>query len=141
MVRKITVLAKVKDGVMSRRCRLHLDREFDTLIAAMIGPDASKALSALQSGAMEKATFPIDNIEAKAELTAHDGADRATLALVRGVKAIVKAPKDEGEVPSIQLIFEFPYDDGAWSFCGRNCGGMANISMKAAQLTLARAAS
>lgn len=137
-IAKVTVSAKTKDGVTLRKVRIALDREFDDLLAAAIGRDAKRALEGLAKGGLVKATMPLDAVSASLKLSALEG-DEVAIPRVLGVKAVASAPTDEDSPPSVRLEFEFAFSDAAWTFFGRNIGGFATISIKQAQMELAKA--
>lgn len=139
VIGKVTVSAKDEDGVLSRRVKIRLDREFDDEIAAQIGSEAVRALKGLANGGLAKVTMPIDGIHATLELRGASG-DKAKVALATGVKAVAKGPRDDDSPPSVQLEFEFLFQDNVWAFLGRNIGGMATLSIHTVQLDLPKTA-
>jgi len=138
-IRSVNVKVRSKDGVTRRKCRMVLEREFDTVIAAGLGADARAALLALETGGMESCVLPMDGLEADAQLTAELGEHIEIKGLI-GVKAKASKPagKDGDELPpSIKLEFEFAFDVAAWTFLGQHAGTTAVLLLKRKQLELA----
>lgn len=134
-LKSVTLSVKEKDGLTVRRCKMVLEREFDDLIAAAIGSGAKKARSGLISGEMEKVVMPITALTCSADLRAGKK-DRVAIGSVVGVKATGKATSEDETPPSIELEFEFLFDEAAWAFLGRNCGALATITMEQRQQEL-----
>lgn len=137
-VRSVKISVKEKDGVVARRCRMVLEREFDEVIAAGLGKDAKKVLASLKTGGIEDATLPMGEVTAEADLRC-DG-DKVKIGQLRGIKPKAAAG-DEDMPPSVKLEFEFPYNDEAWSFLGRNCGAYATVTLRRRQMELVKDAS
>lgn len=149
VIKKVDLTAKLKKSVMVRLMRIRLEREFDPFMARAIGGDAQDILEQLKARTQEKAIIPIDAVVARLDLNIAAGGsktdkdDRVTIPSCVGRKATATAPAEDDEdlQPTIILEFEFAFDDKAWAWFGRNCGGFADVSIGEAQqkLKLARA--
>lgn len=128
-IRSVNLDVKDVGGVLVRRCKVKLAREFDVLIARGIGGDALKILGSVKSGALEKAVIPITAINVSAEMWAGQrrGIYVVTIDRFAGRKAVATAPKEPEEPPMIELEFACAYEDEVWTFLGRNGGGMADV--------------
>jgi len=117
-----------------------LECEFDDLIAAALGKGAKKVLSGLRDGETEKVVMPIAELACSAELKAGKK-DKVAIGSVVGIKATGKRSPEEDEdvAPTIDLEFEFTFDEAAWAFLGRNCGAVATITMQQRQQELSAA--
>lgn len=135
-IKAIKLKVKTKDGVAARTCTMVLEREFDDLIAAGLGGDARKALLSLRDHGLESCVLPLDSVDAEGKLVAPD-AKSISIGALKGVKATGQAGAKSEEPPSLLLEFEFVWNEQAWVFLGRYCGGVAQVSLKARQLTLA----
>lgn len=138
-LKSVKLSVREKDGVTVRRCQMVLEREFDDLIAAALGKGAKKVLSGLRDGETEKVVMPIAALACSADLRARK--DKVSIGSVSGIKATGKRSPDEDEdvAPTIELEFEFTFDEAAWAFLGRNCGAVATITMQQRQQELSAA--
>lgn len=147
VIKKVDLNAKLKKAQMIRIMRIRLEREFDPFMARAIGGDAMEVLAAMKTRSLEKAVMPIDSVVARLDLTISAGGPRTekndvvTIPSCVGRKATATAAVDEDEQPTIVLEFEFAFDEKAWAWFGRNCGGFAEVTIGEAQqkLKLARA--
>lgn len=139
-VRSVKISVTDKDGIVRRKCRLVLEREFDEVIAAGLGKEAKKLLASMKTGGIEDATLPMGEVNADAQLVAAETGDKVKIGSLRGCKAKATAGADVDDPPSIRLEFEFAYNDEAWSFLGRNCGSFAHVTLRRRQMELVREA-
>jgi hypothetical protein len=109
--------------------------EFTRDIARELGEDAENMREALRSNAAEKVVVPIDGIAALGAFTA--AGDAVQIERMIGVKATALKSKDEGEGPTIQLEFDFPWSEAAWLFLGRHCSAVADVVLTKTQLVMA----
>lgn len=120
-----------------RRCRVILTHEFTEAIARSLGGDAVKVRDTLKSGAAEKAVLRINRIAAIGALTARDGSAVEVKHMI-GVKATALACKpDDDEPPTVELAFDFDWQEDAWVFFGRYCDLIASVVLTKSQLALA----
>lgn len=139
-IRAVKVVVKEVDGREFRRCRVTLAHEFTSDIASALGPDAEALREGLRSLAIEKATLPIEGIAAMGAFKA-GRSDAVTIGRLTGCKAVCTAPKgDATEGPTVQLEFEFTWDEAAWVFLGRHCNAIASVVLTQRQLSLAAGA-
>jgi len=131
-----TVKVRVKDvqGRMVRRCRVTLSHAFDADIARELGKDAISLRKSLKDNAIEKATLPLDGFAALGAFSA--GGKSIEIQRMVGVKANCTQAKDSEDGPTIQLEFEFQWDEKAWVFLGRNCSAMADVVLTKRQMAL-----
>ena len=136
-IRAIKVKMKEKNGVVARKCAVVLEREFDEAIAAGLGGDAKRALHSLEGGGMSSCVLPIDAVDVEGKFKAD--ADAISVGSMFGVKATAKRNESDDDIdlpPSISLEFEFAWNEQAWAFFGRHCGGTATLLLKPRQGSL-----
>jgi hypothetical protein len=146
-ITKVAVKSKLIDSQVVRKMTVQLTREFDVLLAKAIGGDGLKILQALETGGLEKAIMPIDEVVASlalhvvvaGESVDNPRTDKVFVPRTFGKKARATAAKTEDTSPSIALEFEFLFDGAAWAWFGRNVGGFATIEIEPSQLKLATA--
>ncbi len=132
-INKVSVGVTEKDGIIQRKCKLVLAREFDTLLASGLRGDAKVALRSLESHGLAEVTIPIDGIFAHGIFSNAIGpANEVTIPDLRGLVARAKAGKDQ-EPPSIKLEFEFEWLEKVWVFLGRNCSAQAQVTIRSIQ--------
>jgi hypothetical protein len=134
-IKAVKVKVQHEQGRVLRRCRVVLSHEFDADIARELGKDARALRQGLRDNAIEKATLPLDGIAALGAFTA-DGKS-IEIGRMIGVKASCSKAKDSEAGPTIELEFEFSWDEKAWVFLGRNCSSMASVVLTKRQLALA----
>lgn len=135
-VAKVSLSVKEHDGVIVRKCRMALEREFDDAISSGLGGDARKVLALLKSGDAMKVVIGIDEIEAQAELVGGLTGEVIKIGILRGDKATAKAGNEDDEAPTIRLEMECQYDREVWTFLGDNCGGYVRVTFRRRQLDL-----
>lgn len=135
VIKKVDLTAKLKKSVMVRLMRIRLEREFDPLMARAIGGDAQDILGQLKTRSQEKAIEL--NIGAGGPKSDKD--DRVVIPSCVGRKATATAPAEDDEDLQPTILLEFAFDEKAWAWFGRNCGGYADVSIGAAQKKLALA--
>lgn len=133
-IKTIKVKVAEKNGILQRRCVVVLEREFDDMVAAGLGPDARVALEALRDGGMTSCVLPIGGINASGRFVVES--DRVDVGELVGVKATGKASADDEFPPSVALELELPWSESAWIFLGRYCGGYAHLTLTQRQTTL-----
>jgi len=146
-ITKVAVKSKLIDSQMVRKMTVQLTREFDVLLAKALGGEGLKVLQALETGGLEKAVMPIDEVIASLDLhvvVAGEKADNPRTDKVFvprsfGKKATGTKAKTEDSRPSVALEFEFLFDGAAWAWFGRNVGGFATVEIEPSQLKLATA--
>jgi hypothetical protein len=127
----IKVKAEADGGIVVRTCTLTVVRELDSLIAAAL-PGAKKVYSAIKSGDVTSCVVPTDRIVCEIQLRA----DREKLSIERakGTKATCKAGDfEKDKPPTIELEFEFTFNQDAWVFLGRHVGAMAKLTLNRSQ--------
>lgn len=134
-ISKIAIKAVEEDGIVARIVRMTLAREFDSIIASAIGGDAYTLLDALREHSASKVEIPIDAVSGECRLEGEQG-DAVTIKLVKGVKAIGKAPGKEESEPTVELVFDFPFQIEAWAFFGRNVSARVALVFTKTQLEL-----
>ncbi len=136
-ITKIAIKATEDDGIVTRTVRMTLAREFDWLISSAIGGDASTLREALMQHSCSKVEIPIDAISGECRLIGERG-EEVLVKMVSGVKAVGKAGKadDADPAPTVELIFDFPFQLAAWDFFGKNVGGRAEVTFTKQQLDL-----
>ena len=133
-IRAVKVRVKDVQGRIVRRCRVTLSHEFTDAIARALGSDAKHIRAALRDGSVEKAVMPLDTMGAMGAFTA--GGKGIEIGTMVGVRATATAAKEEDSGPTIQLEFDFPWDEKAWVVLGRNCSAMADVVLTKRQLSL-----
>lgn len=133
-IKAVKVRVKDVQGRIVRRCRVTLAHEFTPAIARALSKDAVNLLAALREGSVEKATIPIDNLGAAGAFTAQGGG--VQIGTMVGVKAVASKSSSEDEGPTIQLEFDFPWDEQAWVFLGRHCTAVADVVLTKRQLAM-----
>lgn len=131
-IKRVAVV--VKSG--ARLCKLSFEREFDSALAEDIGPDAKRAVKALETHGLTEVVIPIDAIVGKLGLWTT--VQHVDVASVRGTKAKCRAGKadNDEDPPKIRFEFVFPWDETAWAFLGANCMGMVDVLFTPAQTTI-----
>lgn len=139
-IKSVKVKATEVAGRWVRRCRVTLAHEFTHDIARELGEDAVALRVGLTSFSIEKAVLPIENLSALGALSVPNGGGGVSIERMYGVKATCIAAKKDGEGPTIQLEFEFPWQEDAWVFLGRHCNAVADVVLTKSQLALATSA-
>ncbi len=134
-IKAVKVRVSDVDGRTLRRCRVVLAHEFTLEIARELGDGAVAMRTSLRTGEVEKAVMPIDGIAALGAFTARDGG--IEIGRMVGIKATALAAKKDDDGPTIQLEFEFQWQEDAWLFLGRNCNATADVVLTKRQLALA----
>lgn len=135
-IKAVKVKAKEVDGRIVRRCRVVLAHEFTLEIARELGKDAVSLREGLRANAIEKATLPIDGIAALGALAVPGGGAGVSIERLIGVKANCLKSRKDDEGPTVQLEFEFGWDENAWLFLGRHCNEVAEVVLTKRQLSL-----
>lgn len=138
-IKSVKVRVKDVDGRLIRRCRVVLSHEFTEDIAKALGSDARSVRDGLRSGGIEKATMPIGLISAMGVFSGPDG-EAIEIGTMSGVKATGLAPKDSDAGATIQLEFDFAWQEDAWLFLGRHCSAIASVVLTQNQLDMSTAA-
>lgn len=134
-IAKIAIKAKEDAGIVTRVVRMTLVREFDVMIARALGGDALKLLESVEMRAASKVVMPIDVLVGECRLSGERG-DDVTIKHVTGVKATGNASKKEDDEPTVELVFDFPFQLAAWDFFGQNVGARADLVFTKVQLAL-----
>jgi hypothetical protein len=133
-IKAVKVRVQDVQGREVRRCRVVLVHEFTADIARALGEAAVALRGHLRDNEIEKAVIPIDALAALGAFTAAGGG--VEIGRLAGVKAtLLKAKDDEG--PTVQLEFEFAWQEDAWLFLGRHTAAMASVVLTKRQLALA----
>ncbi len=133
-IKSVKVKVKNVQGREVRRCVVVLAHEFTHDIARALGEDALALLDLLRSNAVESAIVPIDGLAALGHFIARDSA--VEIGRMAGIKAKCLKSSDGDEGPTIQLEFEFSWQEDAWLFLGRNCAAVASVTLTKHQLAL-----
>lgn len=134
-IKSVKVKAKDVDGRMVRRCVVTLAHEFTAGIARALGDDALAVRDAIRDHSVEKAVMPIDSIAAIGAFKAGD--DAVEIGRMIGLKATALSAKNDDDGPTVQLEFEFVWQEDAWVFLGRHCNTVATGVLTQRQLMLA----
>jgi hypothetical protein len=134
-IKAVKVRVQDVQGRIVRRCRVTLAHEFTIAIARELGENAVNLREGLRDSSIEKAVMPIDGIAALGAFTAQGGS--IEIGRMVGVKATVTKSKEDEAGPTIQLEFDFAWDENAWLFLGRNCSAVADVVLTKRQLVLA----
>lgn len=137
-ISKVSLSVKDEDGVVVRKAKMTLSREFDDELAEGLAGDAKKILSSLRGLGCTKAVLPIDMITVEADLVGSKG-ERLKIGTLWGIKATASA-SDLDEAPTVQLEFETWYDRDVWVFLGDNCGVTCRITLRPRQMELPKTA-
>lgn len=137
-IKAVKVRVQDVDGRLLRRCRVTLSHEFTEDIARTLGPDAENVREGLRNHGVERAVLPIEGIAAAGGFTVRG--EGVQINRLLGLKATALAPKEEDAGATIQLEFEFAWQEDAWIFLGRHCSAVADVVLHKAQLTLPAAA-
>lgn len=137
-IKAVKVKVDGVEGRILRRCRVVLVHQFTPAIARELGKDAVALRAGLRALAIDKAVLPIGGVAALGAFTA--GGETIKISRLIGVKATAIAPNEDSEAgATIQLEFEFQWDEAAWGFLGRHCAAVASVVLTKRQLTLAEA--
>lgn len=131
-IEKVSVSVREREGVVRRTCTITLAREFDHLIADVLGPGAKRIQDDIASRDIEKAVLAIDALIVSGKLKTLE-TDGVEIPLMRGTKATAKVGKDDDDPPSVSMVFEFEFSDDVWVFLGRNVASFASVTLSRLQ--------
>lgn len=132
-IAEVRLVVKEAKGVQTKRIQMTFVREFDVLVAEGLRGKARQTLLALEEHELSAATIPMDTMIAEGKLKAFD--DEVVIPRLCGDQAKAKAGKadEDGDPPTIEMVFQCEWSEAAWLFVGRHGKGSVEITLTEAQ--------
>jgi hypothetical protein len=133
-VKKVTLRGQNDgDGIVSKRLRIFLSREFDDDMAAMLGSDGQSVLASLRSRGLTRAVLPITAINVQATITGNKDAQQVVIPTVTGVTAAAKWAGSDDDVPTLVLELDTSYARDVLGFLGDHHLAMVGVELQPRQ--------
>jgi hypothetical protein len=129
------------DGIVAKRLRIFMSREFDDEIAAALGNDARGVLASLRGRGLTRAVLPTTAINVQCTITGNNSADdRMVIPTITGVTAIGKWAGSDDDVPTMLMEFDTAYDRAVLMFLADHYLNMVTVELQPRQTELPLAA-